>query len=145
MYSLISQPNLSQVNSKPLMKTHPPWGYKFHLSFSFIDWQVHKNYLTSVKLISHLWQHCWIFWNRIFFYKLWLAKIIIIFLASQRSFTSICPTFNAKKREFKTMEGDEKKVSLLFMLRHMKVIQDALLYNKIECYNKGVQKKSLSQ
>jgi len=31
-------------------------------------------------------------------------------------------------------------MSLLFMSRHMKVIQDALLYNKIECYNKGVQR-----
>ena len=31
-------------------------------------------------------------------------------------------------------------MSLVFMLRHMKVIQDALLYNKIECYNKGVQR-----
>ena len=113
-------------------------GYKFHLSFSFIDWQVYKNYLTPVKLISHLWQHCWI--SEIgFFYKLWLIKIIIIFLASQRSFTSIRLIFNAKK-EFKTIEEDKKKVSLLFISRHMKVIQDALLYNKIECYNKGVQR-----
>ena len=31
-------------------------------------------------------------------------------------------------------------MSLLFMSRHMKVIQDALLYNKIECYNEGVQR-----
>jgi len=26
------------------------------------------------------------------------------------------------------------------MFKHMKVIQDALLYNKIGCYNKGVQR-----
>ena len=38
----------------------------------------------------------------------------------------------------------QEKVSLLFIFKHMKVIQDALLYNKIECYNKEVQKKSLS-
>ena len=30
------------------------------------------------------------------------------------------------------------------MSRHVKMIQNALLYNKIECYNTGVQKKSLS-
>ena len=34
----------------------------------------------------------------------------------------------------------QEKVSLLFLFKHMKVIQDALLSNKIECYNKGVQR-----
>ena len=39
------------------------------------------------------------------------------------------------------MERDKKKkVSFLFMSRHIKMIQDTLLYNKIECYNKGVQR-----
>ena len=45
-----------------------------------------------------------------------------------------------KKKEFKTIEEDKEKVSLLFIFQHMKVIQNALLYNKIECYNKGVQR-----
>jgi len=31
-------------------------------------------------------------------------------------------------------------VSLLLIFKRMKVIQDALLYNKIECYNKRVQR-----
>jgi len=34
----------------------------------------------------------------------------------------------------------QEKVSLLLIFKHMKVIQDALLYNKIECYNKKVQR-----
>jgi len=29
---------------------------------------------------------------------------------------------------------------LLLLFKQMKVIQGALLYNKIECYNKGVQR-----
>ena len=50
-----------------------------------------------------------------FFYKLGLVRSIIIFLASQKSFTSIHLIFNTKK-EFKTIEEDKKKkVSLLFI------------------------------
>ena len=44
-----------------------------------------------------------------------------------------------KKKKFKTYKKT-KKVSLFLIFKHMKVIQDALLYNKIECYNKGVQR-----
>ena len=46
--------------------------------------------------------------------------------------------FNAKK-EFKTYKKTRKSVTL-FIFKYMKVIQDALLYNKIEYYNKGVQR-----
>ena len=38
-------------------------------------------------------------------------------------------------KKFKTIEEAKRKVSLLFMSRHMKVIQNALLYNKIEYYS----------
>ena len=43
-----------------------------------------------------------------------------------------------QKREFKTI-GGKKSVAFIY-IQHMKVIQDALLYNKIECYNKRVQR-----
>jgi len=36
-------------------------------------------------------------------------------------------------------------VSLLLIFKHRKVIQDTLLYNKIECYNKGVQRSPFTQ
>ena len=39
------------------------------------------------------------------------------------------------------MKEAKRKVSLLFISKHMKVIQNALLYNKMECYSK---KKTLS-
>ena len=34
-------------------------------------------------------------------------------------------------------ERRKRKVSLLFISKHMKVIQNALLYNKMECYSKN--------
>jgi len=35
------------------------------------------------------------------------------------------------------MKEAKRKVSLLFISKHMKVIQNALLYNKMECYSKN--------
>ena len=40
-----------------------------------------------------------------------------------------------KKKVQDNRRKQKRKLSLLFISRHMKVIQNALLYNKIECYN----------
>jgi len=41
--------------------------------------------------------------------------------------------------------GRQKKVLLLLIFKHMKVIQDALLYNEIECTTKEYKEVPLAQ
>jgi len=73
------------------------------------------------------------------FPQLWLAKIIIAFFLASQEFLLLCVWFSMQKRNSRHIRRQEK-VSLLLIFKHMKVIQDALLYNKTECYNKEVQR-----
>ena len=50
-------------------------------------------------------------------------------------------SFASKTKHSRQQKEAKRKVSLLLIFKHMKVIQNALLYNKIECYNTGVHKE----